>query len=51
MTGLYQVCNTQDVRGLLNDAVKGSRLPDSEQQPVRLGRWVDLLLWRESCQF
>lgn len=36
MTGLCQVCNTQDVRDLLKDAVKGIKLPNSEKNPSTL---------------
>ena len=50
MTGLCQVCNSQDVRDLLKDAVKGVKLPDSGKNSVRLGRWVDLQSQREGCR-
>lgn len=50
MTGLCQVCNSQDVRDLLKDAVEGIKLPDLEKNSVHLGRWVDLQSRRESCR-
>ena len=50
MTGLCQACNTQGVHNLLNDAVKGTRLSDSEKNSVSLGRWADLLSRRENCR-
>ncbi|KAL8669164.1 MAG: hypothetical protein Q9168_006238 [Polycauliona sp. 1 TL-2023] len=50
MTGLCEVCNSQEICNLLHDVVEGPKDYYPEKASVRLGSWLELQSRRENCR-